>query len=554
VSQFVPLESLVAFSSTAVLEDPRPVLDRLKALELKRPESAELALPTLGKGEQYRFHFDMTRCIGCRCCEVACNEQNNNPAHVKWRRVGEIEGGSYPQVHRLHLSMSCNHCLEPSCLEGCPVDAYTKLENGIVTHDAKACIGCQYCTWNCPYGVPQYHPERHVVTKCHLCVDRIAGGELPACVQACPTSAIQIEKVNIAQWRDAIAEGNAPGVPPADLTFSTTRITIPEGLPDTMGKTGAWRLEPEAPHWPLVFFLVLSQWSVGLFAVALLFHLVERLCLPVSGHLDLQMVWVTTLAAFGVGQLSLSASIFHLGRPIHAFRAVKAWRRSWLSREVLAFLCFILLGLAPAAISALGLFPGVDLDLGSRWYEVLLSFTLAAGALGVISSAGIYRIPARPAWDTWRTPAQFFLTIFSLGAAGGLLVISIDPSSDPGQSPETALRLFLGTACALSALLQASIPWTILASGLSLEDSPLRGMALLLTRRFPRLLWLRTLLLGALALLSLASVLQGRGPSSIYLAGGGLASGLLAEGIGRYLFFVTVVPRNTPGHFFGRNS
>lgn len=80
----------------------------------------------LEPGEQYRFHFDMTRCIGCRSCEVACNEQNRNPAEIQWRRVGELEGGVYPLTKRTYLSMGCNHCLSADCLRGCPVDAYTK--------------------------------------------------------------------------------------------------------------------------------------------------------------------------------------------------------------------------------------------------------------------------------------------------------------------------------------------------------------------------------------------------------------------------------------------
>ena len=80
----------------------------------------------LEAGEQYRFHFDMTKCIGCRSCEVACNEQNGNPADIKWRRVGELEGGVYPDTQRTYLSMGCNHCLSADCLKGCPVDAYTK--------------------------------------------------------------------------------------------------------------------------------------------------------------------------------------------------------------------------------------------------------------------------------------------------------------------------------------------------------------------------------------------------------------------------------------------
>ncbi|HKH71942.1 MAG TPA: hypothetical protein VKA59_11370, partial [Vicinamibacterales bacterium] len=81
---------------------------------------------TPGPGEQYRFHVDMGSCIGCKCCVVACNEQNGNPAPINWRRVGEIEGGWFPSTSRSYLSMGCNHCLEPTCLEGCPVDAYTK--------------------------------------------------------------------------------------------------------------------------------------------------------------------------------------------------------------------------------------------------------------------------------------------------------------------------------------------------------------------------------------------------------------------------------------------
>ena len=75
-----------------------------------------IEVPKLQEGEQYRFHFDATACVGCRCCEVACNEQNNNPADVKWRRVGEMEGGLFPHVMQLFNSMSCNHCIDRSVL------------------------------------------------------------------------------------------------------------------------------------------------------------------------------------------------------------------------------------------------------------------------------------------------------------------------------------------------------------------------------------------------------------------------------------------------------
>src|ERR671912_676431 len=168
---------------------PSPGGQRLKTALV--PERA------LRPGEQYRFHVDMASCIGCKCCVVACNEQNGNPASINWRRVGDIEGGFFPMVTHAHLSMSCNHCLEPTCLAGCPVDAYSKdALTGIVQHSADTCIGCQYCTWNCSYGAPQFNPERGVVGKCDMCHGRLELGQSPACVSACPEGAIAIELVD----------------------------------------------------------------------------------------------------------------------------------------------------------------------------------------------------------------------------------------------------------------------------------------------------------------------------------------------------------------------
>ena len=160
----------------------------------------------------------MTKCVGCRSCEIACNEQNNTPADLRWRRVGEIEGGTYPDVARHYLSMGCNHCLSAECIKGCPVNAYTKDPvTGIVLHSADACIGCQYCVWNCPYSVPQFNPQRGVVGKCDMCHGRLTQGLEPACVNACPEAAIEIEIVNKLAWRSdyALAEAPRHAAPPS---------------------------------------------------------------------------------------------------------------------------------------------------------------------------------------------------------------------------------------------------------------------------------------------------------------------------------------------------
>lgn len=221
-----------------------------------------------------------------------------------------------------------------------------------------------------------------------------------------------------------------------------------------------------------------------------------------------------------------------------------------MSREAAAFLAFAFLGAVAAGAAVL---EGLAGDAGSRAAAVLLALTTAAGLTGIASSAGIYRIPARPAWDTWRTPAQFFLTVLFLGGSGSLTAaLAVHLTS--GLPIEPAAVWCCGIAALGAAACQAFIPWTLVASGLASEESPLRGAALLLTRQLGRVFWSRTLLLGASAASTLAALLQQEPGTSLALSACALAAGLGAEVAGRYLFFVTVVPRNMPGHFFSRNS
>ena len=137
---------------------------------------------------------------------------------------------------------------------------------GIVRHSADACIGCQYCTWNCSYGVPQYNPERGVVGKCDMCYGRLMRGQDPACASACPETAIEIEIVSVDEWRrEYKALANSPGMPSADDSISTTRFTLPRQTPHDLQKVNLGHLHPEQPHWPLIVMTVLTQLSVGAF-------------------------------------------------------------------------------------------------------------------------------------------------------------------------------------------------------------------------------------------------------------------------------------------------
>ena len=266
-------------------------------------------------------------------------------------------------------------------MTGCPVDAYSKDgPTGIVRHSADICIGCQYCTWNCSYGVPQYNPERGVVGKCDMCYGRLTQGQHPACVSACPEGAIRIETVRTAEWREEYRDdANSPGMPSADDSLSTTRITLPARLPRDVRKVDLNRLRPEHPHWPLVVMTVLTQLSVGAFTAIWLLEVF-------SAHAHRAAALVALLVAF----VALSASTLHLGRPIHAVRALKMWRRSWLSREVLLFTLFA--GAAAAYSAALWMHLPGNFVLGG--------LTVLFGIAGVGASARLYLVPGRPAWNS----------------------------------------------------------------------------------------------------------------------------------------------------------
>jgi DMSO reductase iron-sulfur subunit len=495
----------------------------LPARDLGESELSLLPARQLGPGEQYRFHFDMTKCIGCRSCEVACNEQNGNPADIRWRRVGEIEGGTWPDTARYYLSMGCNHCLSADCLRGCPVDAYKKDPvTGIVLHSADACIGCQYCVWNCPYSVPQFNPERGVVGKCDMCHGRLTTGLEPACVNACPENAIQIEIVDQLEWRSDYAAANAPGMPNAGHTISTTRITLPQKETETLSRVDMEVVRPEHPHWSLVWMTSLIQLSTGTLAVALL-----------SGHAG---PFLLTLI-FGLTIFTLNISILHLGRPAYAWRALKMWRRSWLSREVLLFGLFFLSLTALTAATWLAV--AHVLPLATKIVSILKFVAPVVGIAGILASARIYLVPARPAWNTLHTPIDFFLSCALLGTSAIPVLLhltnmlyALPTFRSFGLTPP-------GTVFPLWPLILSAALWISnhIARTVRLYRSAVyerRASASLLNTYS-----LRGTFLVSFAFVGLAILLSLAGESLIALPL--VFAGVIAA---RYLFFVSVVPLN----------
>ncbi len=150
--------------------------------------------------KQYAFHFNSELCTGCKACQIACKDKWDLEVGVTWRRVAEYGGGEWTinpdgtynqSVVGYYVSVACNHCENPLCVEACPTQAMHKRDDGIVMVDPELCIGCRYCEWNCPYSAPQFDEARGIMTKCNFCYDAIDAGGAPACVEACPSRALE---------------------------------------------------------------------------------------------------------------------------------------------------------------------------------------------------------------------------------------------------------------------------------------------------------------------------------------------------------------------------
>lgn len=478
------------------------------------------ALLPLEDGEQYRFTFDMNACVGCHSCEVACAEHNGTSVDEAWRRVGELESGVFPHTRRFSLSMACNHCLEPTCLSGCPTNAYEKLANGIVVHHPDECVGCQYCMWNCPYEVPVFDKARRIVAKCDMCRPRIDAGQSPACVQSCPTHAIGLEKVVASAWRADHAAGDGPGLPPVAITLSTTRIVPPREASGPMTAADDHRVDPEDAHWPLVALTLLTQLSLGTVAATV--------ALQLAGFVSRR----AAVGAFAAGAVALAASLLHLGRPGRALKALRNVRTSWLSREVALF----------SAFSGLSL-----------WYASSLSSAVGvaavvAGVAGVYASGRLYLVPARPVWNSWRTPVAFFATAAATGPL--LAFFTLDRSRvAPGWLVALVVVAALGT------LAQVAVAAHLARTVRRRPDRQHQGTAHLLLDRFGGRFQGRLALAGVALLLLAGALLE---PLSGAAAAGRLGAAVVVvaagELLGRWLFYVTVVPFRVAGSFFRGRS
>lgn len=195
---------------------------------------------------QLGFFIDMSKCTGCKTCQVACKDKNDHGAGINFRRVSEYSGGTWTELHgawqqdvfAYYVSVSCNHCAQPACMEACPKDAYTKrADNGLVIVDPKKCIGCHACEEACPYGAPQYNKTTRRITKCDGCIDRLAAGGQPTCVEGCTQRAIEFGDIDELRKKHGTLAAVAP-LPDATKTRPSLVIKPPRKarpVGDTLG-------------------------------------------------------------------------------------------------------------------------------------------------------------------------------------------------------------------------------------------------------------------------------------------------------------------------------
>src|ERR1051325_990829 len=217
--------------------------------------------PVPGRGTQRAVevckYIDVTTCIGCKACEVACVEWNDHPFRETtfdntyqtmpstdwnyWNLIKFVEHENAGALMWLMRKDQCMHCAEPGCLRACPADgAIAKYTNG---------IGCGYCISGCPFDIPKFNQQTKKVYKCTLCSDRVGQGLEPACIKACPTGClkfgtksdmVQIAGLRAKQLRDVSGFVDAgvydpPSISGTHVIYVLHDIKRPEryGLPAT---------------------------------------------------------------------------------------------------------------------------------------------------------------------------------------------------------------------------------------------------------------------------------------------------------------------------------
>ncbi len=517
--------------------------------------------------KQHGFYFNADNCIGCHACEAACSEKNDNPAHIAFRSVGFIEGGTYPNYQRINISMACNHCDNPVCLKGCPTRAYTKFaEYGAVLQDPDICFGCGYCTWVCPYNAPQLDPVKGQVTKCNMCVDRLEVGLKPACAAACLGNALDFGVVENTPENRTQTKTDIPGFPRTDIThpnirFQQTRTTQREmvrvdNMPVKYHKddaTGKFKPELDPKHgfkreWNLkkllgshesahVAFTLSIQAVMGAFLMLTIgaWTLFPSIAEFKASSALLPLLGIMVVLS-GIGLFKLN---MHLGKPHRFYRGFYNLRMSPVSREIAGVTAFFM------GLIGYSFFTLFDNSL-SHFLQIASAFLAIIGiGVGGYFMYKLYRIPARPYWDHWHTAATFIGTGLSLGSLLIAVIALIFGAMTSHLASVLSAMVALGLAIeGIGLLVHAKDlkPATSEGAASFYEQSTTYG--------YPY--WLRNGLLATSLVLAIDMTVTASSSAIGFIL---LSVMVLTMAIiGRSLFYVLVIPTTMPGAFFWKNK
>ena len=530
--------------------------------------------------KQHGFHFTADNCIGCHACEAACSEKNDLPAHISFRSVGFIEGGTYPAYRRLNISMACNHCDNPVCLKGCPTRAYTKFaEYGAVLQDPDICFGCGYCTWVCPYNAPQLDPIKGQVSKCNMCVDRLEVGLKPACAAACLGGALEFGIIESAPENREQAKVHIPGFPEPSITNPNIRFQQVKSLPREMMRPDSMPIRylrdeqgigdykakvvqrKRGRHWnlaklrsredPLVLFTLITQAVVGAFLILFLGPMFGLETLSQQAHPALRSSLLFGLIA--IESFALFISTMHLGKPHRFYRAFNNLKYSPVSREVAAVAVFFNLLILYSLISS---FPGLLAWIGpqaAKYFATLCGWLeVVTGLIALYAMHKIYRIEARPYWNHWQVLTSFYGNMLSLGGlvVGMVYVSTLLALGKQYQNLMTVLAATIVLGLIVEAIGLAAHRNYLYKHGGEAEASLQEQIS-----TFGKTYITRNILIGVNAVtVTFLAILGVSGVSGLIAWSTVFISILAAAFTGRALFYVLVIPTTMPGAFFWKNS
>ncbi|MDZ4742802.1 MAG: DmsC/YnfH family molybdoenzyme membrane anchor subunit [Verrucomicrobiota bacterium] len=504
-------------------------------------------------GEQFAFEVDLDRCSSCKACVSACHSLNGLGDDEIWRSVGVLHPAVNAGQGQVTVTTACHHCLEPGCLEGCPVTAYEKdVITGIVRHLNDQCIGCQYCVMKCPYDVPKYSPHLGIIRKCDMCHDRLKSLEAPACVQACPNEAIKITIVSTASISERAANGVfLPDSPDPGYTKPGTVYTSSKPIPSNMLGGDHDKLIIQDGHWPLAVMLVLTQAGIGFLGAQIIGSAVG--VLPTLAN---RWMALLGLIIFSGG---MASSILHLGQPLKAWRFFLGLRTSWLSREILAF--GVLTLLATVYVLALWTEPileGLSTHSPSRlisgwiqgqyhWVQTIypavlpiVSVTiLIVGITAVFTSVMVYAVTRRQFWRWEVTLPRFLGTVIIFGLFG-LLYFTLHFRSFPVDI--TLLIWAVVISCTFKILGEMSLFLHLRDRG----HPAIKRTAILLRGPLKKLMLTR-IISGIAGGIFLPLLLLTPNGHPLFVASLSLGFWLLGEFTERSLFFKAVSPDKMPG-------